>query len=57
MMSDRCYSGRRSLKETFVEGVKELVMKASQQERYHNDRGSDARVLNVIVLGFLRIEL
>jgi len=41
----------------FVEGVKEFVMKASQQECYHNDRGSNAHVLNAIVLGFLRMEL
>ena len=38
-MSHRCYSGRSSLKESFVEGVEEFVSKASQQDFYHNDGG------------------
>ena len=38
-MYDRCYSGRSSLKESFVEGVEEFVSKASQQDFYHNDGG------------------
>ena len=51
-MYDRCYSGRSSLKESFVEGVEDFLSKASQQNCYHNDGGSDVLVLNVIVLGF-----
>ena len=38
---DRCYSGRSGLKESFVKGVEEFVRKASQQDCYHNDRGSN----------------
>jgi len=40
-MYDRCYSGRSGLKESFVKGVEEFVRKASQQDCYHNDRGSN----------------
>ena len=56
-MYDRYYSGRSGLKESFVEGVEKFVCKASQQDCYHNDEGLDVLVLNVIVLGFWRIEL
>ena len=38
-MYDRCYSGRSGLKESFVEGVEEFVIKASQQDCYHIDGG------------------
>ena len=34
-----------------------FVCKASQQDCYHNDGGSDVLMLNAIVLGFWRIEL
>ena len=51
-MYDRCYSGRSGLKESFVEGVEEFVSKASQQDCYDNDGGSNVLVLNVIALGF-----
>ena len=56
-MHVRCYNGRSGLKESFVEGVEEFVTKASQQDCYHNDGGSDVLMLNAIVLGFWRIEL
>jgi len=56
-MYDRCYSGRSSLKESFVEGIEQFVCKASQQDCYHNDEGSYVLVLNVTVLGLWRIEL
>lgn len=56
-MYDKYYSGRSSLKESFVERVEEFVIKASKQNYYHNDGGSYVLVLNVIVLGFRRIEL
>jgi len=36
---DRCYSGRSGLKESFVEGVEQLISKASQQDCYNNDGG------------------
>ena len=38
-MYDRCYNGRSSLKESFVEGVEEFIIKASQQDCYHIDKG------------------
>jgi len=47
--------GRSSLKESFVEGVEEFVTKASQQDCYHINGGSDVHELNVIVLGFWRV--
>jgi len=37
-MYDRCYIGRRGLKEIFVSGVEEFVIKACQQESYMNER-------------------
>ena len=45
-MHDRCYSGRSSLKESFVERVEEFVSKANLQDCYYNDG-----------VGFWRIEL
>ena len=38
-MYGRCYSDRSCLKKSFVEGVEEFVIKASQQDCYHIDGG------------------
>jgi len=37
-MYDRCYIGRGGLKESFVNGVEEIVIKACQQQSYLNER-------------------
>ena len=41
----------------FCGGVEEFVSKASKQDCYHYDGGSNVLVSNVIVLGFWRIKL
>ena len=51
-MYGRCYSDRSCLKKSFVEGVKEFIIKASQQDCYYIDGGSDVLVLNAIVHDF-----
>jgi len=56
-MYDRCYSGRRSLRESLVERVEKFVSKASLQDYYHNNGGLDALMLDAIVQGFWVIEL
>jgi len=38
-MYDRCYSGRRGLKESFVIGVEEFIQKAKQYKYYELDGG------------------
>ena len=38
-MYGRCYSDRSCLKKSFVEGVKEFIIKASQQDCYYIDGG------------------
>lgn len=38
-MYDRCYSGRRGLKESFIIGVEEFVQKARQYKYYELDGG------------------
>jgi len=38
-MYDRCYSGRRGLKESFVTGVEEFIQKARQYKYYELDGG------------------
>ncbi|XP_052724112.1 uncharacterized protein LOC128193952 [Vigna angularis] len=38
-MYDRCYRGRGALKESFVLGVEEFIIKACEQDRYQRDGG------------------